>query len=114
MDHISVVILCGGKGIRMSEMRRLTPKPMVKIGDKPILWHVMKIYSYYGFNNFILCLGYKGNKIREYFEGDTGWNITFANTGLDTNTGGRIKRIEKYINDEFFLVTYADGLADII
>ena len=113
MEHIDVVILCGGKGIRMSEMRKLTPKPMVPVGDKPILWHVMKTYSYFGFNNFILCLGYKGNKIKEYFEGDTGWNITFADTGLDTNTGGRIKRIEKYINDELFLVTYADGLSDI-
>jgi glucose-1-phosphate cytidylyltransferase len=111
--NIGVVILCGGKGIRMSEMRGFAPKPMVKIGDKPVLWHIMKIYSYYGFNNFVLCLGYRGNKIREYFEGNKEWNITFADTGLDTNTGGRIKRIEEYINDEVFLVTYADGLSNI-
>ena len=111
--NIDVVILCGGKGIRMSEMRGLMPKPMVQVGDKPILWHVMKTYSYFGFNNFILCLGYRANKIKEYFEGNKEWNITFADTGLNANTGDRIKRIEQHINDELFLVTYADGLADI-
>ena len=111
--NIDVVILCGGKGIRMSEMRGFMPKPMVQVGDKPILWHVMKTYSYYGFNNFVLCLGYKANKIKEYFEGDREWNVTFADTGLDSNTGERIKRIEQHINDEVFLVTYADGLSDI-
>lgn len=111
--NTAVVILCGGKGIRMGEMSRLAPKPMVRVGDKPILWHVMKTYSYFGFNNFILCLGYKANKIKEYFGDDREWNITFADTGLNANTGERIKRIEQHINDEIFFVTYADGLSDI-
>ena len=111
--NIDVVILCGGKGTRMNGVGKSLPKPMVKIGGKPILWHVMKIYSYYGFNNLILCLGNKANKIKEYFKDIRGWNITFAYTGLNTNTGGRIKKIEKYVNGETFFATYADGLADI-
>lgn len=111
--NINVVILCGGKGTRMSEMGKLMPKPMARVGGKPILWHVMKTYSYYGFNNFVLCLGYKANLIKEYFEGNREWNITFADTGLNTNTGERIKRIEQHISDELFLATYADGLSDI-
>jgi len=113
------------------------PKALVAIGQRPILWHVMKIYSRYGFNRFILCLGYQGFQIKQYFlryrylvsdftlaTGSLGeprfhdgvaedWTVTFAETGLDTNTGGRIKCIEKYVTDEFFLATYADGLANI-
>ncbi len=110
---IDVVILCGGKGLRMNEMTESIPKPLVRIGDKPILWHIMKMYSHYGFNNFVLCLGYKANQIKRYFEDNREWNITFTDTGLNTNTGGRIKRVEQHINDGPFFVTYADGLADI-
>ena len=111
--NIAVVILCGGKGLRMSEMTESIPKPLVRIGDRPILWHIMKMYSHYGFNDFILCLGYKASQIKKYFEGNKEWNITFADTGLTTNTGGRIKRIERHIKNSPFFVTYADGLADI-
>lgn len=109
------VILCGGEGTRLRELTESIPKPLVEIGGKPILWHIMKIYSYYGFNDFILCLGYKGNLIEEYFKKnkEENWNIIFADTGLKTNTGGRIKKIEKYIDDEIFLANYGDGLADI-
>ena len=110
---MQVVILCGGRGTRMGRHTRFLPKPLIKIGQKPILWHIMKIYSFYGFNRFILCLGYKKQKIEEYFSHTRGWNITFADTGLGTNTGGRIKRIEKYIEDEDFLATYGDGVADV-
>ncbi len=109
---VQVVILCGGKGTRMGENLTI-PKPMVRIGDKPVLWHIMKIYSHYGFDDFILCLGYRGEKIREYFQGKKDWNITFAETGLDTNTGGRIKKIQRYIRGETFFATYGDGLSDI-
>ncbi len=111
---MQVVILCGGKGERLREHTEVIPKPLVEIGDKPILWHIMKIYSYHGFNDFILCLGYKGEKIKEYFsQNKENWNIEFVDTGLDTNTGGRIKKIEKYIKTDDFLATYADGLSDI-
>lgn len=133
-----VVILCGGKGMRLREETEQKPKPLLSIGKYPILWHIMKHYSYYGFNDFILCLGYKGNLIKEYFlnyhnrcwdiqlnlkEGTKSilkgeneienWNIIFANTGTETNTGGRIKRIENYINEEYFFLTYGDGLSDV-
>jgi len=111
--NITVVILCGGKGLRMSELTESMPKPLVRIGDKPILWHIMKTYAHYGFNNFVLCLGYKANQIENYFADNREWNITFTDTGLNTNTGGRIKRIEQHINNSPFCVTYADGLADI-
>ena len=112
---MKVVILCGGKGERLREHTEAIPKPLIEIGNKPILWHIMKIYSHYGFNDFVLCLGYKAEKIEEYFKNNNKekWNIEFADTGLETNTGGRIKKIEKYIKDENFFATYGDGLSDI-
>lgn len=132
---MKVVLLCGGKGTRMNEITEELPKPLALIGDKPILWHIIKIYQSYGFNDFILLLGYKGEKIKEYFmdyewknnsftmDSSTGnihilgpketWRITFVDTGLDTMTGGRIKKAQKYIGDEPFLLTYGDGLCDI-
>jgi glucose-1-phosphate cytidylyltransferase len=112
---MKVVILCGGKGERLREHTETIPKPLVEVGNKPILWHIMKIYSHYGYNNFVLCLGYKGDKIKEYFSKETKekWNIEFVDTGPDTNTGGRIKKIEKYIDTDDFLATYGDGVSDI-
>jgi glucose-1-phosphate cytidylyltransferase len=133
------VILCGGKGTRMKEETEFKPKPMVKVGQKPILWHVMKIYAYYGVKEFILCLGYKGEMIKEYFlnyqelnndftldlspdkkkvvihhKDLEDWKITFADTGEESMTGSRIAQIEKYIgNDEEFFLTYGDGLSDV-
>lgn len=89
------------------------PKVLFPIGGKPILWHIMSIYSHFGFNDFILCLGYKGGKIKEHFSGQNKWNITFAETGEDTNTGGRIKKIQKSIKEDYFFATYGDGVADI-
>jgi glucose-1-phosphate cytidylyltransferase len=136
----SVVILCGGKGVRISAYTEHIPKPMVLIGGRPILWHVMKLYSHFGFRNFILALGYKGDKIIDYFEhykerycdytlplskkcdrvyttelpaDENEWKITFAHTGDNTMTGGRVKRVARYIHDEHFLVTYADGVSDV-
>ncbi len=132
---MKVVILAGGLGTRLSEETDLKPKPMVEIGGRPILWHIMKIYSHYGFNDFIICLGYKGYIIKEYFanyflhQSDVTidirnnkvevhhckaepWKITLVDTGINTMTGGRIKRIEKYIKSTFML-TYGDGLSDI-
>jgi glucose-1-phosphate cytidylyltransferase len=109
---METVILCGGKGTRLREHTSAIPKPMVEIGGRPMLWHIMKMYSHYGFNKFILCLGYKGEKIREYFK-DSEWDITFADTGLETNTGGRIKKIEGLITGNSFFATYGDGLSDI-
>jgi len=133
---MKVVILAGGMGTRLSEETKNIPKPMVPIGEKPILWHIMKIYSHYGFNEFIICLGYKGDLIKQYFKNYfinnsdftlnlennsitihephcEPWKITFIDTGLSTKTGGRIKKIEKYLNNETFMLTYGDGLADI-
>lgn len=135
---MKVVILAGGKGTRISEESVVKPKPMVEIGDKPILWHIMKIYSYYGFNDFIICCGYKGYVIKEYFANyylrmsdvtfdfcndnrmmihsnvAEPWKVTLVDTGLETMTGGRIKRIQKYIpENEKFLMTYGDGVSDI-
>ena len=112
---MKLVILAGGYGTRLTEETKIKPKPLVKIGSKPIIWHIMKIYSYFGINDFIVCLGYKGdllkkelNKIRE------NWNITYVNTGLKTMTGGRIKRIKKYLkNDKYFCLSYGDGLCDV-
>lgn len=139
-EVIPVVILCGGKGTRLKEQTDMVPKPLIEIGGKPILWHIMKLYSHHGFNHFILCLGYLGEKIKEFFLhyndwrhtdlrvelGGTGgaqveylprnaerWTIVFAETGKETNTGGRIKRIERYIRGDEFLATYGDGVADI-
>src|SRR5438105_869849 len=133
-----VVILAGGLGTRLREETEYRPKPMVKIGDQPILWHIMRIYAQQGFKNFIICLGYKGEMIREYFRdyasntGDvrfdlaTGtathlgngferadWNVLLADTGAATQTGGRIKRIRDYVKSDRFMVTYGDGVADV-
>jgi len=136
---MKVVILCGGEGTRLREYTESIPKPLVEIGGKPILWHIMKSYSHFGFNDFILCLGYKGELIKRYFmdykswknrdftlkvgnsktdieyhdNDKEEWNISCVDTGDATNTGGRIKKIEKYIEDDMFFVTYGDGLADI-
>ena len=133
---MKVVILAGGFGTRLSEETIIKPKPMINIGEKPILWHIMKTYSHYGFNEFVICLGYKGYMIKEYFanyflhQSDIcldlkenkleiidskiePWKITLVNTGLDTMTGGRIKRVEKYLENETFMLTYGDGLANI-
>jgi glucose-1-phosphate cytidylyltransferase len=136
---MKVVILAGGYGTRISEESHLKPKPMIEIGERPILWHIMKLYSNYGFNDFIICLGYKGFYIKEYFahyflhESDVTfdfrsggdnlsvthehsaepWKVTLVNTGLDTMTGGRVKRIQKYINNEPFMLTYGDGVSDV-
>jgi glucose-1-phosphate cytidylyltransferase len=135
---MKVVILCGGAGARLREETEFRPKPLVEVGGKPILWHIMKIYSHYGFNDFILCLGYKGQMIKKYFLeypylendftvnlGSPGkiqfhgkhqedrWNITCVDTGLDTPTGGRIKAVEKYVDSGPFFATYGDGVADI-
>ncbi|AFM01823.1 glucose-1-phosphate cytidylyltransferase [Desulfitobacterium dehalogenans ATCC 51507] len=134
---MKVVILAGGYGTRISEESHLKPKPMIEIGERPILWHIMKTYSHYSFNDFVICLGYKGYMIKEYFadyflhgsdvtfdlaknslkihssEDVEEWRVTLANTGIDTMTGGRIKRIKKYIGDETFMLTYGDGVADI-
>ncbi|MBI4972701.1 MAG: NTP transferase domain-containing protein [Candidatus Omnitrophica bacterium] len=111
---MKIVILCGGKGLRMGSESEI-PKPMALVGDKPILWHVMKQYAHFGFNDFVLCLGFKGSVIKKYFEENNhaNWNITFVDTGLDTNTGGRIKKIQDYVQDENFMATYSDGVADI-
>ncbi len=134
---MKVVILAGGFGTRISEESHLKPKPMVSIGDAPILWHIMKIYSYYGFNEFIICCGYKGHIIKEYFANyylhrsditfdfsnnndmivhnnvAEPWKVTLVDTGLHTQTGGRIKRVQKYIGNEPFMLTYGDGVADV-
>ncbi len=133
---MKVVILAGGRGTRISEETETIPKPMVEIGGKPILWHIMKIYSHYGFNDFIICLGYRGYMVKEYFSHyfmhmsdvtiDLGknkttihntssepWKITLVDTGLDTMTGGRLKRVEKYTAGKSFFMTYGDGLGDI-
>ena len=109
--NIQTVILCGGKGLRLGSDG--LPKSLFPIGDKPILWHIMNIYAYYGFKDFILCLGYEGDKIRDYFKKVKNWGITFADTGLDTPTGGRIAKIRDYICTDTFFATYGDGLADI-
>ncbi|OXM14121.1 glucose-1-phosphate cytidylyltransferase [Paenibacillus herberti] len=135
---MKVVILAGGRGTRISEESYLRPKPMVEIGDAPILWHIMKTYSHYGYNEFIICLGYKGYIIKEYFAnyyrhmseaitydfttGNTQevhrnkvepWKITLVDTGLDTMTGSRIKRIQSFVGNNPFMLTYGDGLANI-
>jgi glucose-1-phosphate cytidylyltransferase len=133
---MKVLILAGGLGSRLSEETTLKPKPMVEIGGKPILWHIMKIYSHYGFNEFIILLGYKGYVIKEYFANyyrhmadmtidmttntveyhkskAEPWKVTLVDTGVDTMTGGRIKRVKDYIGHEPFMVTYGDGVADV-
>ena len=133
---MKVVILAGGLGTRISEESHLKPKPMIGIGDRPILWHIMKIYSHYGFNDFIICLGYKQYIVKEFFAGyymhtsdvtfdlknnemtvqkntSEPWRVTLVDTGLNTMTGGRIKRVQEYIGNEPFMLTYGDGVADI-
>jgi len=113
---MKVLILAGGFGTRLSEETDLIPKPLVKIGEKPILWHIMKHYSAFGYNEFVILLGYKGNMIEDYFSNQSdssNWNITFLDTGLNTDTGGRIKRAEKIVDKKPFLLTYGDGLANI-
>ena len=109
------VILAGGYGSRLGEETSNIPKPMVKIGNMPILWHIMKIYSQYGINEFVICCGYKGEIIKKYFEQFTSeeWNIQTIDTGLDTMTGGRIKRIQKYVQDETFCLSYGDDLKSV-
>jgi len=134
---MKVVILAGGMGTRISEESHLKPKPMIEVGERPILWHIMKIYSHYGFNEFIICLGYKSNVVKDYFanyfmyESDVTfnfrsgkeifthqhfaekWSVTLVNTGLETQTGGRVKRIQKYVGNEPFMLTYGDGVSDV-
>jgi len=114
---MKLVILAGGYGTRLSEETKIKPKPLVKIGNKPIIWHLMKIYSSFGIKEFIICLGYKGymikNEIAKYIKSEN-WKIKFINTGLHTMTGGRIKRIQKYINkDKHFCLSYGDGLSNV-
>ena len=134
---MKVVILAGGFGTRISEESHLKPKPMIEIGEKPILWHIMKLYSFYGYNEFIICCGYKQHVIKEWFadyylhnsditfdftQGDKmivhnniaePWKVTLIDTGLHTMTGGRIKRVQEYLNGEPFLLTYGDGVSDV-
>ena len=114
---MKLVILAGGYGTRLAEETKLKPKPLVKIGNKPIIWHIMKFYSYYGINNFIICLGYKGGvliKELKKFTLKESWNIKYVQTGLKTMTGGRVKKVEKYIhNDKNFCLSYGDGLSDV-
>jgi len=112
-SFMKVVILCGGKGTRMGPISKVVPKPMIRIGPRPILHHIMQLYSHYGFRDFILCLGHEQDKIRGYFKNFKKWNIKFTFTGLDTGTGGRIKMIEKYITEDNFFATYGDGLSNI-
>src|SRR5215203_4797610 len=133
---MKAVLLAGGRGTRLSEETVLRPKPMVEIGGKPILWHIMKIYSHHGVVDFIICCGYKGHIIKEYFanyslynsdvtfdvknnsmkvhKNDTeDWRVTLVHTGFDSMTGGRLKRVREYIGDETFCMTYGDGVSDV-
>lgn len=111
---MKVVILCGGQGTRLREHTEKIPKPLVEIGNKPVLWHIMKIYSHYGFKDFILCLGYKGELIKEHFkENKENWKIEFVDTGENTPKSGRLMRIKDYIEDDLFLVAYGDDISDI-
>ena len=111
MKNIKTVILCGGRGTRMG-LEDL-PKSLLKIGDRPILWHIMKHYESFGFKDFILLLGYKKEKIINYFKDYKIWNIEFIDTGLNTNTGGRIKKAERLIKEDIFFATYGDGLSNV-
>ncbi|HMK54101.1 MAG TPA: glucose-1-phosphate cytidylyltransferase [Methanobacteriaceae archaeon] len=136
---MKAVILCGGKGTRLKEETEYRPKPMVQIGNRPVLWHIMKIYAHYGFKDFVICLGYKGNMIKEYFlnyemmnndftinlgkreniqvhsdHEEHDWQVTLAETGEDSQTGARVKKIEKYIGEDgTFMLTYGDGVSHI-
>jgi glucose-1-phosphate cytidylyltransferase len=133
---MKVVVLAGGFGSRLSEETTVRPKPMVEIGDQPILWHIMKIYAHFGLTDFVICCGYKGNQIKDYFASYSlrtadvtfdlrtnrmelhgrrtePWCVTLVDTGIDTATGGRLRRVRDYIGDETFCVTYGDGVADV-
>ncbi|MBU0929977.1 MAG: NTP transferase domain-containing protein [Nanoarchaeota archaeon] len=111
---MKVVILCGGEGMRLRELTESIPKPLIEIGDKPILWYILKMYSHYGFNDFILCLGYKKDKIIEYFKDNkSGWNIEFVDTGEGSTKSARLLKIKKYIQDEEFFVSYGDDVSDV-
>ena len=108
---MKTVILAGGLGTRISEETQLKPKPMIEIGGKPILWHIMKIFSHFGFNEFIICCGYKGEIIKDFFKNSTEpWSIELVDTGLETMTGGRIKKIEEFLENQSFFLTYGDDL----
>ncbi|MBI4173923.1 MAG: NTP transferase domain-containing protein [Candidatus Aenigmarchaeota archaeon] len=110
---MQVAIFCGGRGSRLYPYTENIPKPLIEIGGKPILWHVMKIFSHYGHNDFILCLGYLGEKIRQHFAGQKeGWNIEFVDTGMDTTKAGRLLKIADLISDDFF-VAYGDDVSDV-
>lgn len=138
IPRVQVVILCGGLGTRLAEETETRPKPMVEIGGKPILWHIMKLYSHHGFHEFVLCLGYKGDVIRDYFlnyfernsdvrvhlgderiehldtfHEERQWTVLLAETGLETPTGARVKRVARYLEGPRFMVTYGDGLSDL-
>ena len=112
---MKTVILCGGRGTRLGEHGRSVPKALIQIGGKPIIWHLMSIFSRFGVNDFVLCLGYLGDEIRSYFHGSgNGWKVEGADTGQDTNTGGRLNRVKEHLSgEEIFCVTYGDGLADV-
>lgn len=137
-DKMKVVILCGGVGTRLREETEFRPKPMVNIGGRPILWHIMKYYSQFGYKNFVLALGYKGDMIKNYFchyelmnndvtielgkpdetcihyvHDEAGWKITLADTGEKSLKGARLKKVEKYISDDIFMMTYGDGIANV-
>jgi glucose-1-phosphate cytidylyltransferase len=135
---MKTVILCGGLGTRLREETEYRPKPMVEIGGRPILWHIMKLYAHHGFREFILCLGYRGNTIKDYFlnyeamnndfsvclgrehgiaylgdHGEQDFCVLLADTGLETMTGGRLKRVQKYVDQDTFMMTYGDGVSDL-
>jgi glucose-1-phosphate cytidylyltransferase len=135
---MKVVILCGGQGTRLREETEYRPKPLVDIGGRPILWHIMKLFAHHGFRDFIMCLGYRGNTIKDYFlnyeamnndftvslgrlhqiayhgaHREQDFRVTLADTGLETMTGGRVRRVQRYLEDDTFMVTYGDGLADV-
>jgi glucose-1-phosphate cytidylyltransferase len=110
---MQVVILCGGKGSRLSEHTQSIPKPMIEIGDKPILMHLMEFYAGYGHKDFLLCLGYKGEKIKEFFKDNKKWNIEFVDTGEDSNKAERMTKIKDRIKDDTFIVSYGDDLCDV-
>src|SRR6476620_7554655 len=135
---MKAIILCGGQGTRLREETEFRPKPLVEIGGRPIIWHIMKHYAHHGVNNFVLCLGYKGYMFKDYFlnyeamnndfticlgeknridyhgaHDEQDYNVTLADTGLDTMTGGRVARVKRHVDDETFCVTYGDGLTDL-
>ena len=111
---MKVVILAGGLGTRLSEYTKSIPKPMVKVRGKPLIYYIMKHYSKYGFNEFLIALGYKGEVIKKYFQKNSfGWKIHLIETGKKTMTGGRLKRLKKYLNDETFMMTYGDGISNV-